>query len=80
MCVDNAGVLSFDGDLAGRALAEALRDFDADALRFHEMEVFDHGGPSLGRHLDGDARVARPSDKRFALVRRGVRALLRPGK
>ncbi|CAK0869717.1 unnamed protein product, partial [Prorocentrum cordatum] len=77
MCVDDAGVLSFDGDLAGRALAEAQRDFDADALRFHEMEVFDRGGPSLGWHLDGDARVARPSDKRFALVRRGVRALLR---
>ncbi|CAK0862525.1 unnamed protein product, partial [Prorocentrum cordatum] len=56
---------------------QAQRDFDADALRFHEMEVFDHGGPSLGWHLSGDARVARPSDKRFALVRRGVRALLR---
>ncbi|CAK0795513.1 unnamed protein product, partial [Prorocentrum cordatum] len=68
---------TFDGDLVGRALAEAQRDFDADALRFHEMEVFDHGGPSLGWHLDGDARVAGPSDKRFALVRRGVRALLR---
>ncbi|CAK0892251.1 unnamed protein product, partial [Prorocentrum cordatum] len=81
MCVDSAGVLSFDGDLVGRALAEeAQRDFDADALRFHEMEVFDHGGPSLGWHLDGDARVARPSDKRFVLVRRGVRALLRPRK
>ncbi|CAK0830267.1 unnamed protein product, partial [Prorocentrum cordatum] len=59
---------------------QAQRDFDADALRFHEMEVFDHGGPSLGWHLDGDARVARPSDKRFALVRRGVRALLRQRK
>ncbi|CAK0819536.1 unnamed protein product, partial [Prorocentrum cordatum] len=77
MSVDNAGVLSFDGDLVGRALAGAQRDFDADALRFHEMEVFDHSGPSQGWHLDGDARVARPSDKRFALVRRGVRALLR---
>ena len=52
-------------------------DFDGDALRFHEAEVHGHGGPTLGWFLDGDARIARPSDKRFALVRRGVRALLR---
>ena len=53
MYVDNAGVLSFDGDLVRGALSQAQRDFDSDALRFHEMEVHGHGGPTLGWHLGG---------------------------
>ncbi|CAK0895503.1 unnamed protein product, partial [Prorocentrum cordatum] len=77
MYVDNAGVMSFDGGLVRQALAEAQRDFDHDALRFHEMEVLEHGGSSLGWHLDGDSRLARPGSRRFGLVRQGVRALLR---
>ncbi|CAK0910262.1 unnamed protein product, partial [Prorocentrum cordatum] len=75
--VDNAGAMSFDGGLVRQALAEAQRDFDHDALRFHEMEVLEHGGSSPGWHLDGDSRVARPGSRRFGLVRQGVRALLR---
>ncbi|CAK0841912.1 unnamed protein product, partial [Prorocentrum cordatum] len=78
MHVGNAGAISFDGGLVRQALAEAQQqDFDHDALRFHEMEVLEHGGSSLGWHLDGDSRVARPGSRRFGLARQGARALLR---
>ncbi|CAK0816101.1 unnamed protein product, partial [Prorocentrum cordatum] len=77
MGVDSAGVLSFDGGLVRQVPGEARRGVDRDALRFHEVEVLRHGVASLGWHLDGDSRVARPSSQRFGLARQGVRGLLR---
>ncbi|CAK0812006.1 unnamed protein product [Prorocentrum cordatum] len=80
MYVDNAGVIGFDAARVTCALQEAQRDFDGDHLKFHEVEVMPEGGRTLGCYLDGRHRATRPTDERFAMVRKGVRCLLRRRK
>ncbi|CAK0824653.1 unnamed protein product, partial [Prorocentrum cordatum] len=80
MCVDNAGVIGVDAARVASALQEAQRDFDGDHLKFHEVEVLPEGGRTLGCYLDGRRRATRPTDERFAMVRKGLRCLLRRRK
>eukprot|EP00959_Pyramimonas_sp_CCMP1952_P225868 4723168-Pyramimonas_sp.AAC.1 len=80
MYVDNAGVIGFDAARVTSAPQEAQRDFDGDHLKFHEVEVLPEGGRTLGVYLDGRRRATRPTDERFAMVRKGLRCLLRRRK
>ncbi|CAK0838915.1 unnamed protein product [Prorocentrum cordatum] len=80
MYVDNAGVIGFDAARVTCALQEAQRDFDGDHLKFHVVEVMPEGGRTLGCYLDGRHRATRPTDERFAMVRKGLRCLLRRRK
>ncbi|CAK0800111.1 unnamed protein product, partial [Prorocentrum cordatum] len=80
MCVDNAGVIGFDAARVTCALQEAQRVFDGDHLKFHEVEAMPEGGRTLGCSLDGRHRATRPTDERFAMVRKGLRCLLRRRK
>ncbi|CAK0906248.1 unnamed protein product, partial [Prorocentrum cordatum] len=80
MYVDNAGVLGLSDTAVRSALHEAQTDFDRDHLKFHEVELHVGGGRTLGCHLDGARLCTRPTDERFATVRKGLRCLLRQRK
>ncbi|CAK0861934.1 unnamed protein product [Prorocentrum cordatum] len=80
MYVDSAGVLGLSDTAVRSALHEAQTDFDRDHLKFHEVELHVGGGRTLGCHLDGARLCTRPTDERFATVRKGLRCLLRQRK
>ncbi|CAK0900961.1 unnamed protein product [Prorocentrum cordatum] len=80
MYVDNAGVIGLGAARVTCAPQEAQRDLDGDHLKFHEVEVMPEGGRTLGCYLDGRHRATRPTDERFAMVRKGSRCLLRRRK
>ena len=61
-------------------MQEAVADLRQDNLNLHEVEIKHDGGQSLGCILDGQRQETRPTDKRFAMIRKGIRRSLRMRK
>ncbi|CAK0856443.1 unnamed protein product [Prorocentrum cordatum] len=71
-CVDNLGVMGFDGAEVSSSFAAATTRFDAAGLRTHGTDIQRGRGVTLGCVLDGVSLTTRLTAKRYWRVRQGV--------